>query len=107
MPRSLHSSLDGTGESSWVSGSHVHIVKISADIELGDKANHIPAFHVPQVYYFVAFSTIMGWPALISGKEGLRPLIHGIIARMWGSKRSVFFSSFCVTVLTPHPGGVL
>ena len=55
---------------------------------LGDKTNHIPAFHVPQVYYFVAFSTVMGWPALISGKDGLRPLIHGIVARMWGTKRS-------------------
>ena len=54
----------------------------------GDKANHTPAFHIPQIYYFVAFSTIMGWPALISGKDGLRPLIHGVVARMWGSKRS-------------------
>jgi len=28
----------------------------------------------------------MGWPALISGKGGLRPLIHGVAARMWGTK---------------------
>ncbi|KAF9650697.1 glucosyltransferase [Thelephora ganbajun] len=53
-------------------------VKWNGGIVLGDKANHIPAFHVPQIYYFIAFSTIMGWPALISGKEGLGPLIHGL-----------------------------
>jgi len=54
----------------------------------GDKANHIPAFHVPQIYYFVAFSTVMGWPALVSGGDGLGPLVHGIAARMCGTKRS-------------------
>ena len=61
---------------------------------LGDKANHIPALHIPQIYYFIAFSTIMGWPALISGKGGPGVLIHGIIARMWGSKRPVAPSPF-------------
>ena len=24
---------------------------------LGDKSNHVPAFHVPQIYYFVGFAT--------------------------------------------------
>lgn len=62
-------------------------IRWNGGIVLGDKANHIPAFHVPQIYYFVAFSAVMGWPALISGKEGLRSLMHGIITRMWGSKR--------------------
>ncbi|KAG5648241.1 hypothetical protein DXG03_006199 [Asterophora parasitica] len=33
-------------------------------IVLGDKANHVPAFHVPQLYYFIAFTTAFGWPAL-------------------------------------------
>ena len=60
----------------------------------GDKANHIPAFHIPQIYYFIAFSTVMGWPALISGEGGPGVLMHGITARMWGSKRSVTRSPF-------------
>lgn len=67
----------------------------------GDKTNHIPAIHIPQIYYFIAFSTIMGWPALISGKEGLGPLIHGIVARMWGSKRSATRSP-SVLRCSPH-----
>ena len=68
---------------------------------LGDKANHIPVIHVPQVYYFIAFSTIMGWPALISGKQGLGPLMHGIVARMWGSKRSAA-CSLSASRYSPH-----
>ncbi|EIW86477.1 glycosyltransferase family 59 protein [Coniophora puteana RWD-64-598 SS2] len=39
-------------------------------IVLGDKSNHVPVFHVPQLFYFVAFSTVMGWPALVFGQEG-------------------------------------
>ncbi|TFK76758.1 glucosyltransferase [Pluteus cervinus] len=55
-------------------------------IVLGDKANHVPAFHIPQLYYFLAFSTILGWPALIGGSGGLQGLIRDVGYRM----RSVF-----------------
>ncbi|EGO27531.1 glycosyltransferase family 59 protein [Serpula lacrymans var. lacrymans S7.9] len=43
-------------------------------IVLGDKSNHIPSFHVPQLYYFIGFSTMMAWPVLLSGPGGIRGL---------------------------------
>ncbi|RPD58361.1 glucosyltransferase [Lentinus tigrinus ALCF2SS1-6] len=58
-------------------------------IVLGDKSNHIPVFHVPQLYYFVGFATSFGWPALVSGKGGVLGLAHEVRARMFGSKRNV------------------
>ncbi|KAF9229623.1 glycosyltransferase family 59 protein [Gyrodon lividus] len=39
-------------------------------IVLGDKANHVPVLHVPQLYYFTAFATLMGWPAVAFGHGG-------------------------------------
>ncbi|KLO20504.1 glucosyltransferase [Schizopora paradoxa] len=53
-------------------------------IVLGDKSNHVPALHVPQVYYFVGFATLFGWPALISG-PGAVALAKGVRSRMFGS----------------------
>ncbi|KAH9891022.1 glucosyltransferase [Cubamyces lactineus] len=57
-------------------------------IVLGDKANHVPAFHVPQLYYFVGFATAFGWPALLSSPSGVRALLQGITTRMFGNKRN-------------------
>ncbi|KAJ7071437.1 glucosyltransferase [Mycena amicta] len=55
-------------------------------IVLGDKSNHIPTLHVPQVYYFVAFSTVFAWPVLISSKHGTVGLVKQVGMRMFGSK---------------------
>ncbi len=55
----------------------------------GDKSNHVPAFHVPQLYYFVGFATIMGWPVLISGGGGVLVLSRGVWFRMFGNRRCV------------------
>lgn len=55
----------------------------------GDKSNHIPSLHIPQVYYFLAFATLFGWPALISGDGGVFSLLCEVRARMFGGKRSV------------------
>jgi len=56
-------------------------------VYVGDKSNHIASIHVPQVYYFIAFSTIMGWPALVSGKGGVLRLLHDVYSRMFGTPR--------------------
>ena len=53
----------------------------------GDKSNHVPAFHIPQLYYFVGFATMLGWPALISGKGGPKALAREVQRRMFGSVR--------------------
>ncbi|KAG1787833.1 glycosyltransferase family 59 protein [Suillus plorans] len=51
-------------------------------IVLGDKSNHIPSFHVPQLYYFIAFATIIGWPAVLCGEGGPLKITTGVISRM-------------------------
>ncbi|TFK57605.1 glucosyltransferase [Heliocybe sulcata] len=60
-------------------------VVLNGGIVLGDKSNHIPAFHIPQVYYFVGFTTIIGWPVLISTPGGVWPLIKEVRYRMVGT----------------------
>lgn len=56
---------------------------------VGDKANHVPVLHVPQLYYFIAFATLMGWPALIFGRGGPVKLANEVIRRMLGTKMYV------------------
>ncbi|KAJ7596752.1 glucosyltransferase [Mycena floridula] len=78
-------------------------------IVLGDKSNHIPSFHVPQVYYFVAFTTAFGWPVLISSPGGIRALLREVQNRMFGSKSRTLVTtlilagmSFTVNRFTIH-----
>jgi alpha-1,2-glucosyltransferase len=58
----------------------------------GDKSNHVPALHVPQLYYFVTTATFFGWPALLSGSQGTRKLTQGVWKRMFGGKMLVSIS---------------
>ncbi|KIJ22240.1 glycosyltransferase family 59 protein [Paxillus involutus ATCC 200175] len=73
-------------------------------IVLGDKANHVPVLHVPQLYYFTAFATLMGWPAVVFGHGGLFKLGKEVAHRM----RLVFtallsaFMAFTVHRFTIH-----
>lgn len=60
---------------------------LNADRLSGDKSNHVPVFHVPQFYYFIGFCSLFGWPALVTGKGGLRTLFRDIWGRMFGNKR--------------------
>ncbi|KAF5312845.1 hypothetical protein D9619_003418 [Psilocybe cf. subviscida] len=55
-------------------------------IVLGDKSNHIPSFHIPQLYYFIAATTFFGWPVLVSGPQGITGLLRDIKHRMIGNK---------------------
>ena len=52
----------------------------------GDKSNHIPSFHIPQLYYFIAATTFFGWPALVSYPGGMLVLISDIGSRMFNGK---------------------
>lgn len=52
----------------------------------GDQANHIPSLHIPQLYYFVAFSGVLGWPVLVSGGGGVFTLMREVWSRMFGNK---------------------
>ncbi|KAL6299647.1 glucosyltransferase [Sparassis latifolia] len=68
-------------------------------IVLGDKSNHIPAFHVPQLYYFVGFATIFGWPALISGKGGPQKLARDVRLRMFGGARNTAITGLVAIIM--------
>ncbi|KAH8997481.1 glucosyltransferase [Lactarius akahatsu] len=58
-------------------------------VVLGDKSNHVPSLHIPQLYYFIAFATIMGWPALVSGEGGWKILRDEVRKRIFGSRKRV------------------
>ena len=60
----------------------------------GDKSNHLPSIHIPQVYYFFGFSAVFGWPALVCGPGGPIKLLKEIQYRMFGSRKYVIPSSF-------------
>ncbi len=59
------------------------------NVLLGDKSNHVPSFHPPQLYYFIAFATIMGWPALACGDYGWKMLANDVRDRIFGTRRCV------------------
>ncbi|KAG8846343.1 glucosyltransferase [Tulasnella sp. 330] len=59
-------------------------------IVLGDKSNHIPSTHFPQLFYFIAFATAFSWPALFSGiKYGAFGLVKEVMRKMVGTRRRV------------------
>ncbi|PBK77176.1 glucosyltransferase [Armillaria solidipes] len=67
-------------------GFCVVFVTWNGGIVLGDKSNHVPVVHIPQMYYFAAFATAFGWPILIAGNRGVVGLIGDIRNCMFGSK---------------------
>ncbi|KAK0208390.1 glucosyltransferase [Desarmillaria ectypa] len=71
-------------------GLCVVFVTWNGGIVMGDKSNHVPVVHIPQMYYFVAFATAFGWPILISGDRGVVGLIGDLRNRMFGSKSRSF-----------------
>lgn len=52
----------------------------------GDKSNHVPAIHIPQVYYGAAFAAAFGWPVLFTGKHGVFGLLKNIYLRSFWTK---------------------
>ncbi|KAG8947991.1 glucosyltransferase [Tulasnella sp. 419] len=62
-------------------------------IVLGDKSNHIPVLHFPQAFYFIAFSTMFGFPVLISGSDGPLGLAKNVWSRMFGSVKRIAISA--------------
>ncbi|KAG9097495.1 glucosyltransferase [Ceratobasidium sp. UAMH 11750] len=55
-------------------------------IVLGDKSNHVPVFHVPQIYYFTASASLFGLPVLASTEGGVVRLTRDVLWRMFGGK---------------------
>ncbi|KAF8342782.1 glucosyltransferase [Cantharellus anzutake] len=66
-------------------------------IVLGDKSNHIPQMHIPQLFYFVGFCTALGFPVLIGGPGGLIHLVKAIVSLIAGTwRRLLLYVTFCV-----------
>lgn len=61
-------------------------------IVLGDKSNHIPVLHIPQLYYFIAATTFFGWPVLISTPDGIFGLSRGVWSCMFGNRIRTSFT---------------
>jgi len=53
----------------------------------------VPSLHPPQLYYFIAFATAMGWPALISGDGGWKMLVSVVRGRIFGNGRCALIAS--------------
>lgn len=68
-------------------------------IVLGDKSNHIPSLHMPQLYYFIAAATFFGWPVLLAGKSGPLALVRSVQNRMLGTKiRCLITVAACIVI---------
>lgn len=91
-PPSLLRLSTGMGVLSWVGPKRLYpSLAIDEFGNEGDKANHIPALHIPQLFYFYAFSTAFGMPSLMfSGcgeTAGPVGLIREIVHRIGGTPR--------------------
>jgi alpha-1,2-glucosyltransferase len=68
-----------------------HILHTTALFHLiaGDKSNHVPTAHVPQLFYFYASASAFGWPVLIGMPGGPKTLGKELRRMFFGSNRFV------------------
>lgn len=66
---------------------------------LGDKSNHMVALHIPQIYYFIAFSSVFGLPVLISGERGVIGLANDVRRKMFGSPSKALTSLLLTSII--------
>ncbi|EIN13671.1 glucosyltransferase [Punctularia strigosozonata HHB-11173 SS5] len=93
IPRSVSTLLRTFIPYSLVLAAFAAFVIWNGGIVLGDKANHVPALHVPQLYYYFGFATALGWPVLVGGGDNALDLAREIKARMFGSRRRVLVTA--------------
>ncbi|KAL1749109.1 glycosyltransferase family 59 protein [Schizophyllum fasciatum] len=68
-------------------------------IVLGDKSNHTPALHIPQLYYLIACATAFCWPALLRIVSRPLSLPAQVWRKMFGGKlRAACTVSLCAVV---------
>lgn len=91
-PQPLQGSSYGMVELFWVRPLSRPNINGATDKSTGDKSNHVPALHIPQLFYFYAFSAAFGWPVLLFSGVGRTAgpvgLVKEVFARMVGSPRS-------------------
>ncbi|KZS96161.1 glucosyltransferase [Sistotremastrum niveocremeum HHB9708] len=73
IPRVIPVILPNFGPYALLIAAFVGFLFVNGGIVLGDKSNHVPVLHIPQMYYFFAFATAFGWPILFAnGHKHLR-----------------------------------
>ncbi|KAI0052897.1 glycosyltransferase family 59 protein [Auriscalpium vulgare] len=68
-------------------------------IVLGDKSNHIPAFHVPQLFYFIAFASMLGWPVMLTAEGGVSSLLRAVRERMFKGRRRTLVTALVAALM--------
>ncbi|GAA5916195.1 Dol-P-Glc:Glc(2)Man(9)GlcNAc(2)-PP-Dol alpha-1,2-glucosyltransferase, partial [Sporobolomyces salmoneus] len=69
-------------------------IKLNRGIVLGDKSNHVATIHIPQIYYFVAFSSVFLSPHLLDSAK-----IKKTWSSLFGSKTRVATSLNALVVM--------
>ncbi|GAA5916226.1 Dol-P-Glc:Glc(2)Man(9)GlcNAc(2)-PP-Dol alpha-1,2-glucosyltransferase, partial [Sporobolomyces salmoneus] len=69
-------------------------IKLNGGIVLGDKSNHVATIHIPQIYYFIAFSAVFFSPHLLDPAK-----IKKTLSSLFGSKRRVATSLNALVVM--------
>ncbi|KAF8316063.1 hypothetical protein DL93DRAFT_786916 [Clavulina sp. PMI_390] len=93
LPNAILSVTEVLAPYAAVAAAFVGFVVWNGGIVLGDKSNHIPQIHIPQLYYFIAFSTALGLPVLVSGPGGPSYLVREVIRRMVGTRTRVILNT--------------
>lgn len=57
-----------------VGGAFVTFLFWNGGIVLGDKTMHVPVLHIPQLYYFLAFTGAMLFPYILDRKTIVKTL---------------------------------
>ena len=58
----------------------------------GDKANHVPTIHLPQLFYFTAFSAIFLIPQYL-GTRAFEKAVRGLLGTPLFVSLSILFDS--------------
>ncbi|POG62087.1 uncharacterized protein OCT59_004086 [Rhizophagus irregularis] len=70
--------------------SFVIFLKWNGGIVLGDKSNHVAVLHIPQIFYFISFTTIFSVPIILK-VEHVERLFNGILNLRLNRKRLYLF----------------
>jgi len=74
-------------------------VFVNGGIVLGDKTNHVPAVHIPQLYYFYCFATALGWPVLLAAPGGPLNLLGDVRRMLFGSRGSTILATITLLLI--------
>jgi len=74
-------------------------VILNGGIVLGDKSNHTPVLHIPQLYYFYAFAAILGWPVMAAVPGGPFNLAKEVKRMLFGTLRSTTLTTLLLAFI--------